>query len=90
LFSYCWGNQWLLLDVWGFRDGDGRRSTVLLWGSLRRALDAAPNDLRHRLIDGAGMGLLLGYAELGQHFQNAVGGNLKLPRQLIDADLIHK
>ena len=36
------------------------------------------------------MGLLLGYAELGQHFEDAVGRNFKLPCQLIDSDLVHK
>jgi hypothetical protein len=53
-------------------------------------VDATANDFRHRLVNGAGMGLLLGYAELGQHLEDAVGGNLKLPRQLIDSDLVHK
>jgi hypothetical protein len=36
------------------------------------------------------MRLLLGYAELWQHFEDAVGRNFKLPRQLIDSDLVHK
>jgi hypothetical protein len=36
------------------------------------------------------MGLFLGYAEFGQHIEDAVGRNFKLPCQLIDADLVHK
>jgi hypothetical protein len=36
------------------------------------------------------MGFLLGYAEFGQHFEDAVGRNFKLPGQLIDSDLVHK
>jgi hypothetical protein len=36
------------------------------------------------------MRLLLGYAELGQHFEDAVRRNFKLPGQLVNADLVHK
>ena len=41
-------------------------------------------------VDRAGMGLLLGYAQLGELVQNLVRFDFQLPSQLINANLVHK
>jgi hypothetical protein len=45
----------------------------------RSALHALPDYFGHRIINGAGVRLFLGDVELGQHVDNGVRGNLKLP-----------
>lgn len=54
------------------------------------ALDSLPDDFRHGLINGAGVGLLLADSELGQHVDNGMGGDLQLPCELIDSNFAHK
>ena len=46
------------------------------------------NLYRKRLINGAGMGFLFGYANIGQHINNGLGLDLKLAGQIVDANLI--
>src|SRR4051794_5273865 len=54
------------------------------------ALDALPNQFRNGFVDRAGVGLFLGDAQLGEHFEDDMRRNLELPRQLVDADFTHK
>jgi len=53
-------------------------------------LQALPDDLRDRFVNGAGVGLLFGNTELGQHVDNRVRRNFELPCQLVDADFNHR
>ncbi len=70
-------------------NGDGRVGFAA-HRSARSTLHPLPDDFCHRLINGAGVGLLFGDAELGQHVDDGVRGDLKLPGQLIDSDFTHK
>jgi len=71
--------------------GDGHGSIGLAaHGSTRTALHPLTDYFGHRLIHGAGVGLLLGHAELGQHVDDGVRGNLQLPCELIDSNFTHK
>lgn len=56
----------------------------------RSPMHPLPDYLRHRIVNGAGVGLFLGNVELGQHVDDGVRGNLKLPGQLIDSNFTHK
>jgi len=42
------------------------------------------------VVNGAGVGFLLGNTELGQHVDNRVRWNFQLPCQLVDADFRHR
>jgi hypothetical protein len=57
----------------GNRDGALR---VAYGGAPGSTLDSLPDDLGHRLINRTGVGLLLSNAELGQHVDDLMGGNL--------------
>jgi hypothetical protein len=59
-------------------------------GSARSTLHPLTDYFRHWLINGTGVGLLLGHAELGQHVNDGVRGDLKLPCELIDSNFTHK
>ena len=59
-------------------------------GCACSALHPLTDYFRHWLINGAGVGLLLGDAELGQHVDDGVRGDLKLPCELIDSNFTHK
>jgi hypothetical protein len=59
-------------------------------GSARSTLHSLTYYFRYRLINGTGVGLLLGNAELGQHVNDGVRGDLKLPCELIDSNFTHK
>ena len=52
--------------------------------------EMCPDEERHVLVDRAGVGLLLGYAEPGQEIENHAWFHLELPRQLIDSDFLHR
>ena len=41
-------------------------------------------------VDRAGVGLLLGHAQLGELVKNLVRFDLQLPSQLINANLVHR
>jgi hypothetical protein len=58
--------------------------------SAGSALHSLPDDFGHWLIYRAGVGFLLGDTELGQHVDNGVRGDLKLPCELIDSNFTHK
>ena len=45
---------------------------------------------RHVFVDGAGVRLLLGYAQFGEPVQYLVGLDFQLPRQLVDTNLLHR
>ncbi len=82
--------RWLMpLEGLGFGNRDGAAG----FEAQRRAapaLDSLPDDFRHRLINGTGVGLLLADSELGQHVDNGMGGDLQLPCELIDSNFAHK
>jgi hypothetical protein len=69
-------------------DGDGCIGFAAHRGA-RATLHSLPYDFRHWLIDGAGMGFLLSDAELGQHVDDGMRGDLKLPGELIDSNFTH-
>jgi hypothetical protein len=79
----CW------LEGLGLGNGD-RRIGFTAHGSARSTLHPLPDYFRHRLINGARVGLLLGNAELGQHVDDGVRGDLQLPGELIDSNFTHK
>lgn len=70
-------------------DGDGCVG-LAAHGSALSTLHAQPQLLGDVFIYGAGVGLLLGDAELGQHVDDGVRGDLKLPCELIDSNFTHK
>ncbi len=75
----------------GSRLGNGHGSIgFAAHGSARSTLHPLPDYFRHRLINGTGVGLLLGNAELWQHVDDGVRGDLKLPCELIDSNFTHK
>jgi hypothetical protein len=82
----------LLLYNFGLGHSDGRRTLGfrLCRGCLPAALNAPADQFRDGLINGAGVGLLLGDAESRQHIDNLVRRDLELPGQLVDADFTHK
>jgi len=59
-------------------------------GSASATLHPLPDYFRHRLINRAGVGLLLGDTELGQHVDDGVRGDFQLPCELIDSNFTHK
>ncbi len=80
----------LLMPLRGLRLGNGDGGVgFAAHGSARSTLHSLPDDFSHRLINGAGVGLLFGDAELGQHVDDGMRGDLKLPGQLIDSDFTH-
>ncbi len=58
--------------------------------SARSTLHPLTDYFRYWFINGTGVGLLLGNAELGQHVNDGVRGDLKLPCELIDSNFTHK
>jgi hypothetical protein len=58
--------------------------------STRATLHPLADYFRHRFVNGAGVSLFLGNAELGQHVDDRVRGDLKLPCELIDSNFTHK
>jgi hypothetical protein len=80
----------LLMPLSGLRLGNSDGAVgFAAHGSARSTLHPLPDDFGYRLINGAGVSLLLGDAELGQHVDDGVRGDLKLPGQLIDSDFTH-
>ncbi len=81
----------LFIPLHRLRLGHGDRSIgFAAHGSARSALHPLPDYFRHRVVNGTGVGLLLGNAELRQHVDDGVRGDLKLPCQLVDSNFTHK
>jgi hypothetical protein len=78
-----------LFDRLPFGDSDGSIG-LAAHGSASPTLHSLTDYFRYRLINGTGVGLLLGNAELGQHVNDGVRGDLKLPCELIDSNFTHK
>ncbi len=78
-----------LLDRLPLGDGHGRVG-LAAHGSARSTLHTQPQLLGDVFIHGAGVGLLLGHAKLGQHVDDGVRGDLQLPCELIDSNFTHK
>jgi hypothetical protein len=58
-----------------------------LWGFLA----VMPSQLqRYVFVDGAGVRLLFGDAQFGEQLKNFVSLDFQLPRQLVDANLLHR
>jgi hypothetical protein len=75
------------------RLGLGNSDGSISFAAHRRArstLHPLADYFRHGLINRAGMSLLLGDAELGQHVNDGMRGNLELPGELIDSNFTHK
>jgi len=79
--------RWLL-DRLPLGDGHGSIGFAA-HGGARSTLHSLTDYLRNWLIHGAGVGLLLGHAELGQHVDDGVRGDLELPCELIDSNFTH-
>jgi hypothetical protein len=78
-----------LFDKLRLGNGDGRVGFTAHC-SARSTLHPLPDYFRHRLINGAGVSFLLGNAELGQHVDDGMRGDLQLPCELIDSNFTHK
>jgi hypothetical protein len=78
-----------LLDGLRLGNGDGAIGFAA-HRSARSALHPLPDYFGHRLINRAGVRFLLGNAELGQHVDDGVRGDLKLPCQLVDSNFTHR
>ena len=89
VMSYYLFGPYFLFDGLGLSNGDGSVGFAAHRGA-RSTLHPLANYFRHGLINRAGMGLLLGDAELGQHVNNGMRGDLKLPGELIDSNFTHK
>ncbi len=59
-------------------------------GSARSTLHSVPDYFRHRLINRAGVGFLLGDTELRQHVDDGMRRDFQLPCELIDSNFTHK
>jgi hypothetical protein len=58
---------------------------------VRRLLTVMAAQLESRVfVDGAGVRLLFSNAEFGEQLQNFVSFDFQLPRQLVDANLLHR
>jgi hypothetical protein len=57
--------------------------------TFARAAKMGANFFRFVLFQGAGMGLLLGYANIRQHVENGLAFNFQFPGQIIDSNLTH-
>ena len=81
-----------LLHRLGLCDGDrgGAGGRLLGGGWLSGALYALAHQLGDIVVQGAGVSFLLGDAELRQHFEDGMRGDLELPGQLVDANFAHK
>jgi hypothetical protein len=86
--DYLFGPYFLFGGL-GLGNGDGSVGFTA-HRRARSALHPLADYFRHGLINRAGMGLLLGDAELGQHVNDGVRGDLKLPGELIDSNFTHK
>ena len=81
----------LLMPMDGLRLGHGDRSVGLAaHRGAGATLHSLPDYFSHWLINGAGVRLLLADTELGQHVDDGVRGDLKLPCELIDSNFTHK
>jgi hypothetical protein len=78
-----------LLDRLPLGDGHGSIGFAS-HGGARTTLHPLTDYFRHWLIHGTGVGFLLGHAELGQHVDDGVRGDLQLPCELIDSNFTHK
>jgi hypothetical protein len=65
------------------------RSGVVAWRSIRTKKPLAKLE-RDIFIYGTGVRFLLLHAQTGQHFDDHAGFYFKLPRQLVDSDLLHR
>jgi hypothetical protein len=72
-----------------FGNGDGRGSVIDRRGRWSGALNTFPHEFGDWLVDGTGVSLLLGDAELRQHLKDAMRGDLELPGQLVDSNFAH-
>jgi hypothetical protein len=79
----------IVLDGLRLGNGDGGVG-LAAHSSACATLHSVPDYFGHRLIDGAGVGFLLGDTELGQHVDNGVRGDFQLPCELIDSNFTHK
>jgi hypothetical protein len=70
----------------GHRHG---RGVLGLRGRPFLAVDSPANQLRYRFVYGTRVGFLFGDAELWQHFEKRVRGDLELPGELVDANFTH-
>jgi hypothetical protein len=83
--------RWLFVPLYWLRLGNGHGGVgFAAHRSARSTLHSLPDDFSHRLINGAGVGLLLANAELGQHVDDGMRGDLQLPCELIDSNFTHK
>lgn len=83
--------RWLFILLDGLRLGKGDGGIgFAAHGSARATLHSLADDFRHRLINRAGVGFLLGDTELGQHVDDGVRGDFQLPCELIDSNFTHK
>jgi hypothetical protein len=83
--------RWLLVTLDGLRFGNGDGGVGLAAHcSACSTLHPLPDYLRNWLINGTGVSLLFADAELGQHVDDGVGGDLQLPCELIDSNFSHK
>jgi hypothetical protein len=81
----------LLTPLRRLRLGNGdRRVGFAAHGSARATLHPLADYFSYWLINGAGVRLFLGDTELGQHVDDGVRGDLKLPCELIDSNFTHK
>jgi hypothetical protein len=90
----------LCLPALGFNRGlrDRRRLNLfqcraVFLGSLDPSAisgEMFPHQRLDVFIDGAGVRFLLDYTERRQEFEDLMGRNLQLSRQLVDADLTHR
>lgn len=71
----------------GRRGGARFRFRVLLGNLMAEEPPQFDGDV---FVDRAGMGLLLGYAQLGELVQNLVRFDFQLPSQLINTNLVHR
>jgi hypothetical protein len=71
-------------------DFGGRRFRRFFFGPRRQHTEVLPQLDGDILVNGTGVSLLLGNAELRQQLQDPVRLDLKFPRQLVDSDLTHK
>jgi hypothetical protein len=92
-----WRGRGLLLPRGGImtllrlRLGDSNRGvSFAAHRSARSTLHPLPDYFSHWLINGTGVRLLLAHAQFGQHVDDSVRGDLKLPCQLIDSNFTHK
>ncbi len=79
----------VLFDRLGLSDARLGAVVNRLGGRFSGSLNTLANKFSNRFVDGTGVGFLLGDAELRQHFEDHMRGNLELPGQLVYANFAH-